>query len=773
MVHAGAGFVKEGTKLGGLVRKLPQNSFDGIITVDIGSTFRIRPARMALAHRLRLMLSTDAPVALSQIAPQVVLDMLFDRMPMGMAILDRAFHIIRYNPTWQDYARRYAPPGGAPLQPGVNYFDHLPGAEATVLPLYQRVLDGEIVWQENVRLELATGATYWDVTLTPLVQDGQVVGILNVSVDATERVTAQRHLEQRVAERTRELNRRREIAESLRDILGLINAKVPLEVFRGRAVELAAQRMAAAACVLHRFDVENQRIIQLASYGIPAALQPGEARPFSAMQTSGGSDYLAAALRGEPTYGNYLPYPQRVAEVRDDPTIPEDVKRRRIALREAFAGSLAVPLFARDQVYGGLVFYYADAQQFGEEQVQLAMTFSEQMAVAIENARLFEETERRRAVAESLADILLILNSPRSSQEVLDFITQRSCELLQADACLLYSIHDNAVVHEANYNLPHDLATMKTGELYRSQYNLALQNRQPAAISDAVTHLQGLLAQTDLSPYQRRWYQGLLASYQAYLGMPLLVNDQVFGGLVFYFHVRRTFGREDIQLAQTLAAHAALAIENARLRHQAAEMAKLAERSRLARDLHDAVTQTLFSAGLIADVLPSLWERNPQLGRQKLAELRLLTRGALSEMRTLLLELRPDTLADVELGDLYRHLANAFSGRTRVPVDFVQEGQAPLPPDVKEAFYRVAQEALNNVAKHANASAVQLRLNAQPGWAEVIIRDDGDGFDAARLTPENLGLRIMRERAEAIGAQMSIASRPGEGTCIELVWRKA
>lgn len=705
------------------------------------------------------------------VAPSVLLEMLFDRMPMGIAVIDRTYRIQRFNPTWQDYSERYAPADGARLQPGVGYFEHLPGTESTVIPLFARVLAGEVVRQEDVRLELAGIVTYWDVTLAPLLEDGEVVGILNVTVDATERVLAQRYLEQRVEERTGELDRRREIAESLRDILGMINAKVPLEMFLARAVKLAAQRMAAAACVLHRFDVENQRIIQLASCGVPAALQPGDARPFSAMQASGGSDYLAAALLGEPTYGNYPPYPQRVIEIKADPTIPEDIKQRRIALREAFAGSLAVPLFAQDQVYGGLVFYYAEAQQFGEEQVQLAMTFAEQMAVAIENARLFEETERRRAVAESLADILSILNSTRSSQEIFDYVTQRSCELLQADACLLYGIQDNVIVHEANYNLPEDLAEMKTGDLYRSRQNLTLLNRQPVAISDAVTHLQGLLARTDLSPYQRRWYQGLLASFQAYLGIPLIVNDQVFGGLVFYFRTRRAFSDDDVQLGQTLAGHAALAIENARLRHQAAEMATLAERSRLARDLHDAVTQTLFSASLIADVLPVLWERNPDVGRQKLAELRLLTRGALSEMRTLLLELRPDTLADVELGDLCRHLANAFSGRTRVPVTFTQEGQAPLPPPVKEVCYRVAQEALNNIAKHANASEVQIHLNAQPDWVELGIHDNGDGFDAAGLAPENLGLKIMRERAETIGAQLSIGSQPGLGTQVDLVWR--
>jgi GAF domain-containing protein len=382
------------------------------------------------------------------VAPHSLLEMLFDRMPMGIAVIDRAFCIQRYNPTWQDYSARYAPAEGDPLQPGVSYFDHLPGSESTVLRLYRRVLAGETI------------------------------------------------------------------------------------------------------------------------------------RQFSAMQVSGGSDYLAAVLRGEPTYGNYLPYPQRVVEIKDDPTIPEDVKQRRVALREAFAGALGVPLFAQDQVYGGLVFYYAEAQQFGEEQVQLAMTFAEQMAVAIENARLFQETERRRAVAESLAEILSILNSTRSSQEIFAYVTQRSCELLQADACLLYSVKDGTIFHEAHYNLPEALAALKTGDLYRAQHNLMLLNRQPVAISDAVTHLQGLLAQSDLSPFQRCWYQGLLANFQAYLGIPLVVNDQVFGGLVFYFKTRRAFSDEEIQLAQTVGGQAALAIENALLREQSAQAAILAERSR-------------------------------------------------------------------------------------------------------------------------------------------------------------------------------------------------
>jgi signal transduction histidine kinase len=151
--------------------------------------------------------------------------------------------------------------------------------------------------------------------------------------------------------------------------------------------------------------------------------------------------------------------------------------------------------------------------------------------------------------------------------------------------------------------------------------------------------------------------------------------------------------------------------------------------------------------------------------------LRLLTRGALSEMRTLLFELRPDMLGDVDLADLYRHLANAFTGRTRIPVIYTQEGQSELQPVVKETFYRIAQEALNNINKHAEASQVQIQLTQDEERVEVIIQDDGCGFDMRSLSPENMGLKIMRERAEAVAAEIDINSTPGAGTHIHMYWK--
>jgi PAS domain S-box-containing protein len=208
------------------------------------------------------------------------------------------------------------------------------------------------------------------------------------------------------------------------------------------------------------------------------------------------------------------------------------------------------------------------------------------------------------------------------------------------------------------------------------------------------------------------------------------------------------------------------------LEEQAKERAIAAERSRLARDLHDAVTQTLFSASLIAEVLPRIWERKPEEGTRRLGELRELTRGALAEMRTLLLELRPTALAEAQVGDLLRQLGESVTGRARVPVTVAADDTCEVPLEVKVALYRIAQEALNNVAKHAGASQAQVRLHCDPARVEMCITDDGCGFDVAAVPPDHLGLGIMRERGEAAGATVQIRSQIGQGTEVRVVWAR-
>jgi signal transduction histidine kinase len=195
------------------------------------------------------------------------------------------------------------------------------------------------------------------------------------------------------------------------------------------------------------------------------------------------------------------------------------------------------------------------------------------------------------------------------------------------------------------------------------------------------------------------------------------------------------------------------------------------ERNRLARDLHDAVSQTLFSASIIADVLPRLWERNQEEARKRLEEVRQLTRGALAEMRTLLLELRPAALVDADMGELMRQLADSITSRARIPVHVEIDGLCPQAKDLKIALYRIAQEALNNVAKHSRAARADVILHCKTDNIELIIRDNGQGFDLSAGPSASLGLEIMKERAKDIGATLTIESRPGQGTAVTLVYK--
>lgn len=487
--------------------------------------------------------------------PDDLFDLLFERMPMGVAILDRQFRIQRYNPTWGDFALRYAPLTRAPLAPGVGYFEHLPGSEPIVRPLFARVLAGEIIHENGVRLESDGMVTYWDIVLAPLTENAEIVGILNVAVDVTEQTLLRQSLEQRVEARTQEL-------------------QVLLDV----------------SATAHR------------SINLTEGLQNTLERIVSLVQAS----------------------------------------RAGIVLLDEQSGELSPYLIRPEQALA-----------------------PEDMAV------------------------------------------------------MLAACHDVFERGEALYVAPD------------AERGL----REPGA----------------LLPIRTRANR---------LGVLVIIGPE--GGL---------FSEAQLALFQSIADQLSVAIENARLFAQAEQAAVAAERSRLARDLHDAVTQTLFSASLIAEVLPRIWERNPEEGCRRLEELRQLTRGALSEMRTLLVELRPAALADTDLGDLLGHQVNALLARSRLTVQYERSALHNPPLEVKEAFYRIAQEAFNNIAKHAEASQVTVRLECQPDRAELRIEDDGVGFDARLPAREGLGLGIMRERARSIDAQLEISSQVRGGTRLRLTWQ--
>jgi signal transduction histidine kinase len=265
-----------------------------------------------------------------------------------------------------------------------------------------------------------------------------------------------------------------------------------------------------------------------------------------------------------------------------------------------------------------------------------------------------------------------------------------------------------------------------------------------------------------------------------WLGVPLLEKGNLSGALVLGC-VEAEASTDQVKIVAAFASQIAIAIENNHLYQQVRETAVIEERNRLARDLHDSVTQALFSASLIADILPKRLRRDPDLALQSGAELRRLIRGALAEMRTMLLELRPASITSTPLGDLLSQLTEAVTSRTDVQFQLFIDNLPPLPAEIQTTFYRIAQEALNNVIKHSQARQVIVSLSATPpidarsveGWkgvVQLIIRDDGIGFASGDRAREHMGLGIMRERAAAINAIFTIVSQPGEGTVVTLVW---
>jgi two-component system nitrate/nitrite sensor histidine kinase NarX len=196
----------------------------------------------------------------------------------------------------------------------------------------------------------------------------------------------------------------------------------------------------------------------------------------------------------------------------------------------------------------------------------------------------------------------------------------------------------------------------------------------------------------------------------------------------------------------------------------------LEERQRLAHNLHSAINQSLFSAGLITDVLPRLWERNPTEARGSLEDLRRLIRGALAEMRGLLVEMRPAVLIDTGLSDLLYQLSNAFTGRTNIPVSVDIVGEGTLPAEVQVVLYRICQEGFSNIAKHAKAKNVTIQLHFEANTVELRLHDDGRGFDPNSIPSGHFGLSMIQERAKMVGAVVTIMSQPGQGTALTFSW---
>ncbi len=202
------------------------------------------------------------------------------------------------------------------------------------------------------------------------------------------------------------------------------------------------------------------------------------------------------------------------------------------------------------------------------------------------------------------------------------------------------------------------------------------------------------------------------------------------------------------------------------------EKAVLNERHRLARELHDAVTQTLFSANLISEVLPVLWQKNQEKGKEKTQLISTLIKGALAEMRILLRELKPEAIYSTEMTELLIQLSFSAESSCGITVLVESRESQRLQPDIHFAFYRIAQEAINNIIKHSTGTKASIDFHSNENEARLVIRDNGKGFDIKAEKNGHFGLVNMAERAKKIGADFNIVSDPSQKTEILLCWQR-
>jgi PAS domain S-box-containing protein len=347
-------------------------------------------------------------------------------------------------------------------------------------------------------------------------------------------------------------------------------------------------------------------------------------------------------------------------------------------------------------------------------------------------------------------------------QQVVDY-DGASVLILEADE-LRNAAHRGPIPHEVQDQM--HLGREQAGELWE-----AMEGHKPLIIGD-------VRGDTWLAQAFRQAFGEYLNQEMAYVrtwvGVPLMVQEQLIGWLSFHHREPGAYAQHHARLAQTIANQAAIAIENARLYGQARRLAALEERQRLARELHDSVSQVLYGVGLGARTASALLDRAPIAPEWKsnLAEpleyVLSLAEAGLAEMRALIFELRPDSLEKEGLVAALTRQAAALRARHKLAVRTELCPEPALSFEAKEALYRIAQESLNNTVKHAQAERVDLRLDVRRGEILLELVDDGVGFDPQAEYSGHMGLNSMRERAAKLGGTLDIDSSVGKGTRVRV-----
>jgi len=459
--------------------------------------------------------------------------------------------------------------------------------------------------------------------------------------------------------------------------------------------------------------------------------------------------------------------PLIVVDARQESPVMEHVRRVSAeqgteSVLDEVGSFISLPLLARERQVGILTLIHGESGYYTPARVEVVRAFAAQAAVAIENARLFTAEQERvnqlrviNQVSQTIAGILDV-----------DGLLRQTAALIHKrfgyDHVGIGLVEDECVVYRAGAGQ----LTSPEGDILFSPNTLRV-GKDGLTGRVASTGLPIVVPDVSLDP---RYVPMEGLRTRSELVLPIKSKEVVIGVLDIQSERANEFDQSDVDLLQALANQLAVAIENARLYEGAGQLAALEERQKLARELHDSVSQALYGIALGTRTARMVLDRSPadEATRDKLGEaldyVLTQTDAGMAEMRALIFELRPESLQSEGLVAALRKQTAALQARHQIPVatEFGSEPELPLPQ--KEMLYRVAQEAMHNIVKHAQATSAEVRLVGDNGKVILEVCDNGQGFDMSQEFPGHLGLKSMRERVERAGGMLTIASAPAEGT---------
>jgi len=419
---------------------------------------------------------------------------------------------------------------------------------------------------------------------------------------------------------------------------------------------------------------------------------------------------------------------------------------------------MIMPMIIKGKVIGVLDVQSYKLDDFTETDIEMIGALANQAAVALDNARLFANEQRRVEQFRALNEVGRHIAALLEIETLLDQLVQSIQQAFNYYLVEIGLVENGRVVFKARSsraaNSSFSPFQLEIGQGITGQ---AVASNQPIVVSD-VRH-------------DERYLQFSHHETRSELAVPIQVKSRVIGVLNIQSDQYDAFEQSDVELMQALASQAGIAIENAQLYEQAKQIAVFEERQRLARELHDSITQSLYGMGMYAQAA------NAQLSKAEwsqvskhIKQIEETAEEALTEMRLLLFELRPPVLEDEGLEAALQSRLSMVENRSGLQAEFNTTLTKRLPPLTEEILYRIAQEAFTNVLKHAHASKIQVSLNQENDQIIMGIKDDGVGFDNSSATQKGcLGLISMQERAEAAGGHLAVDSHTGSGTAIRVV----